>query len=88
MEGSTTAPTGTPVRAVAEGRVVFAARKGPAGKMVRINLTVTSPFISISKIKVRNGQRVSQSTIIGEVGSTGRSTGPHLDFRLKSMANI
>ena len=79
------APTGTPVRAVAEGRVVFAARKGPAGKMVRIRHDggYESFYLHLSKIKVRNGQRVSQSTIIGKVGSTGRSTGPHLDFRLK-----
>lgn len=79
------APTGTPVRAVAEGRVVFAARKGPAGKMVRIRHDggYESFYLHLSKIKVRVGQRVSQSTIIGNVGSTGRSTGPHLDFRLK-----
>jgi murein DD-endopeptidase MepM/ murein hydrolase activator NlpD len=79
------APKGTPVRAVAEGKVSFAARKGPAGNMVKIRHAggYESFYLHLSKINVRVGQRVSQSTIIGKVGSTGRSTGPHLDFRLK-----
>jgi len=79
------APTGTPVRAVAEGKVSFAARKGPAGKMVKIRHAdgYESFYLHLSRINVKVGQFVSQSTIIGKVGSTGRSTGPHLDFRLK-----
>lgn len=79
------APTGTPVRAVAAGRVTFARRKGPNGLFVRIKHAggYESMYLHLSRILVRNGQRVGQSTIIGKVGSTGRSTGPHLDFRLK-----
>lgn len=83
------APTGTPVRAVADGRVVWAGPKGPAGKMVRIRHSdgYESFYLHLSVINVRRNQRVSQSTVIGRVGSTGRSTGPHLDFRLKRHGN-
>ncbi len=79
------APRGTPVQAVAEGKVTWAKVKGPAGKMVRIKHTggYQSYYLHLSSINVRLGQTVSQSTVIGKVGSTGRSTGPHLDFRLK-----
>ena len=79
------APVGTPVRSVADGRVVWAGTKGPAGKMVRIQHPdgYESFYLHLSAIQVRLNQRVSQSTVVGRVGSTGRSTGPHLDFRLK-----
>lgn len=79
------APKGTPVQAVSEGVVTWAKRKGPAGKMVRIRHAggYESYYLHLSRILVKEGQRVSQSTVIGKVGSTGRSTGPHLDFRLK-----
>ena len=79
------APKGTPVHAVADGRVTFAARKGPAGKMVKVRHKggYESYYLHLSRISVKVGQRVHQSTLVGKVGSTGRSTGPHLDFRLK-----
>lgn len=79
------APTGTRVQAVADGVVTFAARKGPNGKMVKIRHSggFESYYLHLSRIGVKRGQRVKQSTVIGRVGSTGRSTGPHLDFRLK-----
>jgi murein DD-endopeptidase MepM/ murein hydrolase activator NlpD len=79
------APTGTPVRAVADGTVTLATYAGANGKIVKIRHPggYESFYLHLSKILVRRGQRVSQSTLIGKVGSTGRSTGPHLDFRLK-----
>ncbi|MEE2960897.1 MAG: M23 family metallopeptidase [Myxococcota bacterium] len=79
------APTGTPVQAVAQGRVTYAGNNGAAGNMVKIRHTgvYESLYLHLSRILVRSGQSVSQSTVIGKVGSTGRSTGPHLDFRLK-----
>lgn len=79
------APRGTPVQAVAEGKVTWAKAKGPAGNMVRIKHTggYQSYYLHLSAIHVKLGQTVSQSTVIGKVGTTGRSTGPHLDFRLK-----
>lgn len=79
------APTGTPVRSVASGTVVFAAKAGPNGNLVRVKHAggYESFYLHLSKILVRRNAKVGQSTIIGKVGSTGRSTGPHLDFRLK-----
>jgi murein DD-endopeptidase MepM/ murein hydrolase activator NlpD len=79
------APIGTPVHAVAEGVVSYAGNKGANGNMIVIRHPggIESYYLHLSKLGVRRGERVSQSTVIGKVGSTGRSTGPHLDFRIK-----
>ncbi|MEO1234088.1 MAG: peptidoglycan DD-metalloendopeptidase family protein, partial [Myxococcota bacterium] len=79
------APTGTPVRSVADGTVTLATYAGANGKIIKVRHSggYESYYLHLSKILVKKGQRVSQSTVIGKVGSTGRSTGPHLDFRLK-----
>lgn len=79
------APIGTPVRSVADGVVSFAGYAGPNGKMVKLKHAggYLSYYLHLSRVLVRPGQRVNQSTLVGRVGSTGRSTGPHLDFRLK-----
>jgi murein DD-endopeptidase MepM/ murein hydrolase activator NlpD len=78
-------PTGTPVQAVADGRVVFSGRSGGAGNLVRIKHAqgYESYYMHLSRRLVRNGQRVQQGQRIGLVGSTGLSTGPHLDFRIR-----
>jgi murein DD-endopeptidase MepM/ murein hydrolase activator NlpD len=76
------APTGTPVQAVADGKVTYAGWKGANGKLVSIrhaNGYVTH-YAHLSRINVKRGQRVTKKTVIGKVGSTGRSTGPHLHF--------
>ena len=79
------APVGTPVRAVGDGRVVAARRKGAAGKMVRIrhNDLYETAYLHLSRYGrgVRRGARVKQGQIIGYVGATGLATGPHLDYR-------
>jgi murein DD-endopeptidase MepM/ murein hydrolase activator NlpD len=76
---------GTPVHAIGDGIVTFAARKGPNGKMVKIkhNGTYTTAYLHLSKYGkgIKRGVHVKQGDVIGYVGSTGRSTGPHLDFR-------
>jgi murein DD-endopeptidase MepM/ murein hydrolase activator NlpD len=81
------APSGTPVSSAGEGMVVFSGYKGQNGKMVRIRHTsgYETFYGHLSRIpgKIRKGTRVSQGQIIGYVGSTGLSTGPHLDYRLK-----
>lgn len=81
------APTGTPVRATANGVVAFAARKGGAGKMVEVRHSqgFRTLYLHLSGYApgVRQGRRVSQGDVIGYVGSTGLSTGPHLDYRVK-----
>ena len=80
------APRGTPVRSVGDGEVLFAAYKGANGNYVKIrhNGTYTTGYLHLTGFAdgVRRGARVSQGEVIGYVGSTGRSTGPHLDYRL------
>ena len=78
------AKTGTPIRAAGDGVVVIAGRRGAYGKHVKLSHTRYGPYHTsyshLSKIKVKNGQHVKQGQIIGLVGSTGRSTGPHLHY--------
>ena len=79
------ASIGTPVHAVGDGVVIGAGRKGQAGRTVTIkhNGTYTTQYLHLSRYGtgIRNGARVMQGQIIGYVGSSGLSTGPHLDFR-------
>jgi murein DD-endopeptidase MepM/ murein hydrolase activator NlpD len=81
------APTGTPVSAAGNGTVIFAAYKGQNGRMVRIrhHRGFETYYGHLSRIprKIRKGVKVSQGDLIGYVGSTGLSTGPHLDYRIK-----
>jgi len=79
------APIGTPVLASASGTVVSAGWDGGFGRMVRIRHAggVTTSYAHLSRIRVRTGQMVAQSDVIGHVGSTGLSTGPHLDYRVQ-----
>jgi murein DD-endopeptidase MepM/ murein hydrolase activator NlpD len=79
------APEGTPVQSIGDGRVIFAARKGGDGNMVKIQHTngYTTYYLHLSKILVRTGERVDQGQRIGLVGMTGLATGPHLDFRIQ-----
>ncbi len=76
---------GTPLLAVYSGKVSFAGRMGGYGKVVKIKHPrgYESLYAHQSRIKVRRGQQVKKGQIIGYVGSTGRSTGPHLHFGLK-----
>lgn len=80
------APTGTPVWAVGDGVVTWAAYKGANGNLVSIRHSngYTSHYAHLSRISsdVKKGRRVTQKQVIGQVGTTGRSTGPHLHFAL------
>jgi murein DD-endopeptidase MepM/ murein hydrolase activator NlpD len=78
------APVGTPVQTIGSGRVVFAGRKGGEGNMVQIAHSegYETMYLHLSRMYVRSGQRVEIGKTIGLVGSTGLSTGPHLDFRI------
>lgn len=82
---------GTPVQTVGDGTVVSAGRDGAAGNMVKIrhNGTYTTAYLHLSKFGpgIRKGVHVKQGDVIGYVGSTGRSTGPHLDFRFYQNGN-
>ena len=80
------APMGTPVRAVGDGTVLSAGWGGGGGNTVKIrhNSVYTTAYLHLSKFGpgIRAGVRVSQGQVIGYVGSTGTSTGPHLDYRV------
>jgi murein DD-endopeptidase MepM/ murein hydrolase activator NlpD len=78
------APVGTPVQTIGSGRVVFAGRKGGEGNMVQITHFngYETMYLHLSRMFVRNGEHVEIGKTIGLVGSTGLSTGPHLDFRI------
>jgi murein DD-endopeptidase MepM/ murein hydrolase activator NlpD len=79
------APTGTPVRTVADGVVTFAGRQGGYGNVVFIQHrdSKVTVYAHLSRINVRNGQRVGQGDNIGAVGCTGTCTGPHLHFEYR-----
>jgi len=78
------APVGTPVRASGDGVVTLAGWSGAYGKTVKLRHPngYQTLYGHLSRINVRPGQRVAQAEIIGAVGTTGRSTGPHLDYRM------
>jgi murein DD-endopeptidase MepM/ murein hydrolase activator NlpD len=80
------APIGTPVHSIGDGRIISATDGGGEGKMVRIqhNSVYATSYMHLSNFGagVRAGSFVKQGDIIGYVGSSGLSTGPHLDFRI------
>ncbi len=80
------APAGTPVVAIGDGVVIEKGYKGGGGNSVKIrhNSTYTTAYLHLSKYgkDIAVGKRVNQGQVIGYVGSTGASTGPHLDFRV------
>ena len=80
------APTGTPIMAAGSGVVEAAGRNGNYGKYVRIrhNGTYKTAYAHLSRISpgIVPGARVSQGQVIGKVGSTGMSTGPHLHYEI------
>jgi murein DD-endopeptidase MepM/ murein hydrolase activator NlpD len=79
------APVGTPVLAIGDGRVISATNEGGSGRMVKIqhNSVYATAYLHLSGFGegISAGAFVKQSQIIGYVGSSGLSTGPHLDFR-------
>lgn len=76
---------GTPIRAAAGGVVVYSDRHAEYGKMVEIDHgdDMISRYAHASRLHVEVGQVVLQGQKIAEVGSTGRSTGPHLHFEIR-----
>jgi murein DD-endopeptidase MepM/ murein hydrolase activator NlpD len=81
------APRGTPVATVGDGHVVFAGWKGGYGKLIIVNHpnSFKTYYAHLSRIEkgVVAGAKVKQGEVIGYVGSTGLSTGPHLHFGVK-----
>tara|TARA_B100000214_G_scaffold366872_1_gene336369 strand:+ start:321 stop:1649 length:1329 start_codon:yes stop_codon:yes gene_type:complete len=79
------APTGTPIMASGNGTVIKAGWCGNGGNCVRIrhNSSYTTGYGHLSKFATKTGRRVRQGQIIGYVGNTGMSTGPHLHYTVK-----
>lgn len=78
------APIGTPVRSVGDGTITMASWSGGGGKVIKIrhNSTYQTAYKHLNGFApgIRNGSRVQQGQVIGYVGNTGLSTGPHLHF--------
>jgi len=79
------AATGDPVRATANGKVVSAGWAGGYGRMVEIDHGngLSTRYGHLSEIGVKVGDQIKIGQVIGEVGSTGRSTGPHLHYETR-----
>ena len=81
------APTGTPIKAAGDGKIVHIGRKGGYGKTIIIQhggkYSTLYAHMSSYNRKLRVGSRIRQGQIIGYVGSTGRSTGPHLHYEFR-----
>jgi murein DD-endopeptidase MepM/ murein hydrolase activator NlpD len=79
------APIGTPVHSIGDGRIIATTNEGGSGRMVRIqhNSVYATGYMHLSRFGegIFPGKYVKQGDIIGYVGSSGLSTGPHLDFR-------
>jgi murein DD-endopeptidase MepM/ murein hydrolase activator NlpD len=81
------APVGTPVKAIGDGTVIargFDSNGGGNFVKIKHNTVYTTTYMHLSRFGngIQNGAQVKQSAVIGYVGSTGLSTGPHLDFRV------
>ena len=78
-------PVGTPVLTTGEGTVMFAGWQSGYGNVIKIQhaLGVETRYGHLSKIHVKAGQKVSRGARIGDMGNTGRSTGPHLHYEVR-----
>ena len=78
------APKGTPIMASGSGKVIRARWCGGGGKCIKIrhNSSYSTVYAHLSKFATKEGRRVTQGQIIGYVGSTGMSTGPHLHYEV------
>ena len=78
-------PMGAPIYAAAKGRVTFVGRKSGYGNVVEITHGngMMTRYAHMSKFRSRVGQQVAAGDVIGAIGSTGRSTGPHLHFEVR-----
>lgn len=79
------APKGTEIYSPVDGVVTYAAEQRGYGKVVKVRhaLGYETVYAHMSKIRVSKGETVKRGTIVGEVGSTGRSTGNHLHYEIR-----
>jgi murein DD-endopeptidase MepM/ murein hydrolase activator NlpD len=79
------ADIGTPVYATGDGKVTFADWHSGYGNLIEINhgFNYVTRYAHLSQISVRSGQSVKRGDLIGKVGNTGKSTGPHLHYEVR-----
>lgn len=79
------APTGTPIYAPAKGKIIFTGRDGGYGlsMMVDHGSGIKTRYAHLHSIAIKRGQKVTRGELIAYVGSTGRSTGPHLHYEVR-----
>lgn len=79
------APTGTPAVAVASGTVIYSGVQGTYGNtvMIRHDNGLVSLYAHNSSLVVKVGDKVKKGQVVTKIGSTGRSTGPHLHFEIR-----
>ena len=79
------ASVGTPVSASADATVIYAGNKGAYGKTLELDhgQGLVTKYAHLSRIDVKLGQKVTRGQVIGGVGNTGRSTGPHLHYEVR-----
>lgn len=78
------APNGTSVLSAGNGKIIFAGTKSGYGNVIEISHNgIVTRYAHLSRIRVNVGQSINAGDIIGNVGSTGRSTGPHLHFEVR-----
>ncbi|NDV20601.1 peptidoglycan DD-metalloendopeptidase family protein [Pseudodesulfovibrio sp. JC047] len=79
------APRGTPIYAPARGSIIFSGRDGSYGLSVQLrhNSSLMTRYAHMYRIAIKKGQEVTRGELIGYVGSTGRSTGPHLHYEVR-----
>lgn len=80
-----TARRGTPIYAAGDGVVTFAKRTAGYGRLVKIDhgSGLETRYAHASKLLVKVGERISKGQVVAKVGSTGRSTGPHLHYEIR-----
>lgn len=78
-------PVGTPVYATGDGVVIFAGWQRGYGNVIKLQhaMGTETRYSHLSKIRVKAGQKVSRNSLIGDMGNTGRSTGPHLHYEVR-----
>jgi murein DD-endopeptidase MepM/ murein hydrolase activator NlpD len=81
---------GSPIYAVSEGVVSMAGRHGGHGNFIKLDHGggMATSYSHLSRYAVSSGQRVAQGQVIGYVGSTGMSTGPHLHFQVYKRGGV
>ena len=79
------ARSGTPIRSVADGRVIYASRLGSYGNVVIVKhgSGIATVYAHNRRNRVRKGARVNKGDVIAEVGASGNATGPHLHFEVR-----